>query len=184
MNQTCLPSCVCVCGSDCFCEENEGRRDQQLVKLTRLLQEVQERGRGARGVSAFSPARPQGRAVMTPCGQTLSLHHGHNNDEWGPKAKISQAPLWWLAGRVHWAVLCHCVYLQNLNKKTIKYTKTCQNLRFKYVYKECRIFKHTAKSTCNFISIKFKYLLNSLIRKSNYHHRWTLTSSKHATVSG
>lgn len=80
--------------SDCSCEANEGRRDQQPVRLTWFLQEVPERGRGARGVPAFPRACPKGRAVMTPCGQTLPLHPGRINDEWGPKAKtIGQAPL-------------------------------------------------------------------------------------------
>lgn len=88
--------CVCVCvlphTSDCSCEENEGRRDQQPFRLARVLQEVPERGRGARRVPAVPAARPQGRAVMTPCGQTLLLHPGRINDEWGPKTKMkSQA---------------------------------------------------------------------------------------------
>lgn len=60
--------------SDCSREENEGRRHQQPAGLTRVLQEVPERGRGARGVPAVPTARPQGRALTTSCGQILPLH--------------------------------------------------------------------------------------------------------------
>ena len=89
----CVQMCFLPDTSDCSCEGNEGRGDQQPVGLTRFLQEDPERGRGARGVPAVPPAPPQGRAVMTPCGKMLPLHPGHINDEWGPKAKtISQAP--------------------------------------------------------------------------------------------
>lgn len=83
----CVRACLLPDTSDGSCEENEGRRDQQPVRLARVLQEVPERGRGARGVPAFPPACPQGWALMTPCGHMLPLHPGHINDEWGPKAK-------------------------------------------------------------------------------------------------
>lgn len=119
----CVRACLLPDTSDGSCEENEGRRDQQPVRLARVLQEVPERGRGARGVPAFPPARPQGWALMTPCGHMLPLHPGHINDEWGPKAKTrSQAPFWGLSGQgtvrsVLLSAVSLCYILNLLNKK-------------------------------------------------------------------
>lgn len=79
--------------ADCPCEGNDGGRDQQPSGLSWFLQEVEERGGGARGVSALPSADPQGRALMRASGWTRRLLPDRINDGWGSKAEEKrQAP--------------------------------------------------------------------------------------------